>query len=190
MKWIDSGTTSRRRVRAGAGLGLVVVGLTVSACGKADDVATTAPRAVGSTSSPAAVIASTTTLDPTTSSRPAVGPGGTTAGTTRVGPIGAPGVADPRDYATSIDKCAVAAGSGVLTAHGSLVNKSSRRQAFDLSIEFDAADGTQVGRDAGVHTTSLEPGQRADWAGSSPALTGSETSMIACKISQVNSRGG
>lgn len=73
-----------------------------------------------------------------------------------------------------------------MKVEGSLTNKADRRRAYNVVVDFNTADGTKVGDDAGVHTSMLDPGQRSSWSGSSPGFAGPKLAGITCKVTQVN----
>lgn len=97
------------------------------------------------------------------------------------------GPASPSDYDIKIDKCEVNSDSliGEMKATGTIENKAGRKQAYNITIDFNSTDNTKLATDSLIYTGSLDAGQKATFSATGfPA--GDPPSQISCKVKEVN----
>jgi hypothetical protein len=95
------------------------------------------------------------------------------------------GTADPADYSVKVDTCDIDPDTGALTATGQFTNKATRRQNFNLTVDFtDDADSSRLGTDTFVQIGALNSNQTANWSASG-GVSLRPTGPVKCAIGDV-----
>lgn len=91
------------------------------------------------------------------------------------------GAAEAADYTVLLDRCE-ASSLGDARATGTLVNDSTKRQGFSVTVRFTTSDNTLISEDT-THIDTLDVGQKGTWTVSSfrDAPDG-----LQCEIGSVN----
>lgn len=90
--------------------------------------------------------------------------------------------ADPSTYDVREGRCRVDA-AGFLSYEGIIRNTSGERKSFTVRVEFDDADGNQIGSGTDI-VSGIPPGRGAHWRVVDTSAI-SETDSVACQVVEV-----